>query len=118
MMETLQQDEIDALLLSIKSGEEIDTQKLMAEDSNEKRLRAACQKLIHCYEIDAPLHEVEQARGHVHWCAHLLWLKKKQMTREEYILFVRRLLEERGLVWCPWNPPGQKLMKKEDKPWA
>ena len=113
MAEMLQQDEIDALLKQIQTGEDPDMSGLIrtGEDGNERALRAACRALIHHYEIESPEYILNQCRRNIHELAHKQWLKKRKMTREEYIKMVRRILSERGLVWCPQNPPGYKLIK-------
>lgn len=114
-METISQDEIDDLVQSIQLGEAVDVDKLRTtgEDSNERNLRAACKKLISCYENEAPEYMIEQARKNVHCIAHRQWLKRRRLTREEYINIIREEIQKRGLVWCPQNPPGYKLIPAE-----
>ena len=112
MAEVLQQDEIDSLLKQIQGGEDPDAigQLIKAgEDGNERALDSACKKLIHCYEVDASEYVINQARQQVHKLAHKQWLKKRKMSRKEYIQIIRDELDKRGLVWRPDFPPGYRL---------
>ena len=114
-METISQDEIDDLVKSVQLGEAVDVDKLRlsGDDTNERNLRAACKKLIHCYEVEAPEYMIEQARQNVHNIAFKQWLKMRSISREDYINTMRKEIAGRGLVWCPQNLPGYKLMPAE-----
>ena len=84
--EHMSQDEIDALLHNISSGEvNINVQALGSDDINEaSRVRTAMERLQFAQENGMSAEEIRYRSWYLKDAAHALWLKHHRLTRQEW----------------------------------
>lgn len=91
--ELMSQDEIDALMKNITSGELDDSgiTALTGDDKNEThRVAMAVERLYFAYENGYPDQEIRYRQWFLHNEAHRLWLKHHGYTKQEWRDKVRK----------------------------
>lgn len=85
--ELMSQDEIDALMKNITTGEldDVGINALTGDDKNEvHRVNTAVDRLYFAYENGLPAKEIKYRQWFLHNEAHSLWLKHHGYTRQEW----------------------------------